>query len=200
MTSERQHLDINLQPVFEALEGPLALIDSPERRAEMQRFVQAGRVHQERAIFDVLSRVAEAVNHAGADARLRLEYHSEGLRLVIETGGEHESPTPEDLGSMEGETERVTIRLPQQIKQAADEAARQRGISVNSWYVRNIARDAARQLRRSPGPDGRPFQGWPFQAGPFQGGPSFPGWSPMPPNWGFRRPRRPRDADEIDPR
>src|SRR4051794_28335826 len=55
MTAQRHQADINLDPVFEALERPLALIDSPERRDEMQRFAAASRGYQERAIFDLLS-------------------------------------------------------------------------------------------------------------------------------------------------
>jgi hypothetical protein len=146
--AQRQQKEIDLTAVFQALERPLALIDSPERRADMERFIEAARVHLERAIFDVLSEVTAAVNDAGAGARARLEYQSGKLYLVVEAQGEEETATETDaVFSVEGDVEKVTIRLPSELKDLISEAANLRGVSANTWYVRELARTISRQVR-----------------------------------------------------
>lgn len=146
--AQRQQKEINLNSVFEALEQPLGLIDSPERRSDMQRYVEAAKIHLERAIFDVLSEMATAVNEAGTGARVRLEYQAGKLYLVVEgTTEEEASPEPERLFSVEGDVEKVTIRLPTELKDLISQAANLRGVSLNNWYVRELARTISRQVR-----------------------------------------------------
>lgn len=146
--AQRQQKEIDLKSVFAALEGPLGLIDSPERRADMQRFVEAARIHLERAIFDVLSDVTTAVNEAGTGARARLEYQAGKLYLVVEPAPEPEAgPEAEPLFSVEGDVEKVTIRLPSELKDLISQAANLRGMSINTWYVRELARTISRQVR-----------------------------------------------------
>jgi len=146
--AQRQQREIELKSVFEALERPLGLIDNAERRADMQRYVEAARIHLERAIFDVLSDVTSAVNDAGAGARARLEYQGGKLFLVVEAVQEAESgPEAEPLFSVEGDVEKVTIRLPGELKELISQAANLRGMSVNTWYVRELARTISRQVR-----------------------------------------------------
>jgi predicted HicB family RNase H-like nuclease len=144
----RQQRELNLNSVFEALERPLGLIDNPDRRADMQRYVEAARTHLERAIFDVLSDMATAVNEAGAGARARLEYQGGKLYLVVEGAPEEEpAPDAERLFSVEGDVEKVTIRLPSELKDLISQAANLKGVSVNNWYVRELARTISRDVR-----------------------------------------------------
>jgi hypothetical protein len=151
--------EINLSPIFEALEQPLGLVDDPERRAEMKRIADAGRIYQERAIYDLLSEVVTAFNEAGSGARVRLEYESGGVHLAVEAESDDEAVP---VLPMSGEMERVTVRLPAGLKAMIDEAASLRGLSVNSWYVRALARAAMRQLHGElPGqPRGSHRGGW----------------------------------------
>src|SRR5581483_10321759 len=131
-----------------ALERPLALVDSPERRSDMQRFVEAARVHLERAIFDLLSEVTTAVNEAGAGARARLEYQGGKLFLVVQAAAEEDNGAgQEPLFSVEGDMEKVTIRIPSELKELISQAANLRGMSVNNWYVRELGRTIYRQVR-----------------------------------------------------
>src|SRR3972149_4684078 len=62
--AKSQHID--LSAVFEALERPLGLVEDPERRSALQRYLGSARVHLERAVFDLPSGAVEAVNEAGA--------------------------------------------------------------------------------------------------------------------------------------
>jgi hypothetical protein len=146
--AQRQQKEINLNNVFEALERPLGLVDNPDRRADMQRYVEAAKIHLERAIFDVLSEMAQAVNDAGAGARTRLEYQAGKLYLIVEGSPEEEAgPGAERLFSVEGDVEKVTIRLPGELKDLISQAANLRGVSLNNWYVRELARTISRQVR-----------------------------------------------------
>jgi hypothetical protein len=146
--AQRQQKEINLDNVFQALERPLGLIDNPERRNDMQRYVESARIHLERAIFDVLSDITATVNEAGTGARARLEYQGGKLYLVVEGTVEEESAQEaERLFSVEGDVEKVTIRLPSELKDLISQAANLRGVSVNNWYVRELARTISRQVR-----------------------------------------------------
>jgi hypothetical protein len=66
----------------------------------------------------------------------------------IETSQGHQSEaagsgrTPAGQALIEGEdggTSRITLRLPDQLKQLVEEAARGEGLSVNAWLVRAVA-------------------------------------------------------------
>jgi uncharacterized protein (DUF1778 family) len=43
--------------------------------------------------------------------------------------------------------EKVTIRIPSELKDLISQAANLRGISVNNWYVRELGRTISRQVR-----------------------------------------------------
>src|SRR3954453_747342 len=125
MNTERQQKQLNLEGVFEALRRPLDLIDNPERRADFERFIEAAKVHQERAIFDLASDIATAVNEAGTSAKVRLEYAGGKLSVVAEEARPAEGTEP--VFTEGDDVERVTIRLPARLKAMVDEAAGQSG-------------------------------------------------------------------------
>lgn len=51
----------------------------------------------------------------------------------------------------EGDTARISLRLPENLKAAIEESALQEGLSVNSWLVRVLAKATATRGRRGPG-------------------------------------------------
>ena len=55
----------------------------------------------------------------------------------------------------------MTIRLPKPLKDLIDKVADERGVSLNSWYVRTLARGVAHQMRgvRGEAPGVSPFEG-----------------------------------------
>ena len=145
--AQSQHREIDLAKVFEALDRPLGLVDSPERRGDIQRYLESARVHLERAVFDLLSEAVSAVNEAGGGLKARLEYRGGVLDLVVEAVGEEGSPEPERAFSIEGDMEKVTIRIPAELRDLINQAANVRGVSMNAWYVRELARSISRQVR-----------------------------------------------------
>jgi hypothetical protein len=150
MQQDERHHDIDLQPLIDALAGPLALIDSPERRADIQRFLEMGRVHLERALIDLLSRLVGLIGDAGGPPA-RVEWRAGRPVLVISTApaaaSTAEEEEPEELFTVEGDMEKVTIRIPAELKDLISQAASLRGLSVNSWYVRELARSISRGVR-----------------------------------------------------
>jgi hypothetical protein len=98
-------------------------------------------VHQERAIFDLLDGMATKINEAGTNARIKLEYQGGRLNLAVESADQQIDAGP--ALSAGDEIERVTIRLPAHLKRAIDEAAVSSGMSINTWYIRTLARALA---------------------------------------------------------
>lgn len=156
--------DIDLSPLFQGLEQPLQLITDPEARERQQAYVNAARPQVERAAFDILAGIVRTFNEASADQRVSLEYADGGLHLRIEDSQEPETET----AFSDSELERVTLRLPKQLKELIDLAARQHGMSANSWYIRALSIVAARQLRGWP--DGRGGRHGGRHRGPSRGG------------------------------
>ena len=145
--TDQERLKLDLDAVFRSHEELVSLIDNPERRTEMQRFINAARASQERAILEILSKLTAAVNEAGAGVQARLEYESGNIFLSVGTAPEEQTNT---MFSMDEDVQRLTLRLPARLKGLIDQAASSRGVSVNGWCLRNLARAVLSQ------PGGRP--------------------------------------------
>jgi hypothetical protein len=142
--------------IFEALKRPLALVDNPERRGQLEAYVDAARVPLERSVFDLLSRFAETVNGSVvAHYEVVLSYRPGVLDLDVRAR-EPGEPTEEVWSLAEGEVEKITLRIPGELKELATEAAAKAGLSVNSWFVRVLAR--ALRSAEAPPPDERDWR------------------------------------------
>lgn len=89
---------------------------------------------------------------------------NETLRDVTGNDSPHRSTAPE-ADADEGNTSRMTLRLPEQLKSRIERAAGKESLSVNAWLVRAVAdaldpgdRDR-RSTRRGP-PGGQRYTGW----------------------------------------
>jgi hypothetical protein len=142
MTSERR-TQIDLSGLLAGLEQPLGLLDNEQRRNDLQALVNAARPHVERAAFDMLSSVVAAFNDSGREQRARLEYSAGGIHLVIEPRSEAE---PAEQAFNDADQERVTLRLPKELKELIDNLASRGGMSANNWYVRELSRVIGRHL------------------------------------------------------
>ncbi|MFD9950039.1 hypothetical protein ACFWYW_22465 [Nonomuraea sp. NPDC059023] len=74
-----------------------------------------------------------------------------------------EEAEPPVAAGKDGGTARINFRLPEQLKGQIEEAARQEGLSVNTWLVRAVAatfEPAARRGPRRPAAGGRRYSGW----------------------------------------
>ena len=142
--------EFRTETIFDALKSPLALIDDPERRAGLERYVEAARLPLERAVFDLLSGLTQAVDEQVADRyRVRLAYRPGALDLEVDRKEPREPTTLAEtewsLG--DGETEKVTIRIPAELKEMVTQSAALAGISVNSWAIRAMAAAVHNALR-----------------------------------------------------
>lgn len=145
--------DISTDAIFDALKQPLALVEDDDRRRALERYVDAARIPLERAVFDLLSAVVDEINAAIKDRyEARLTYRPGGLSLEVRpTGGAGEPEIAWSLG--EGEVEKITIRIPAELKDLVVQAATRAGTSLNSWFVRTLAqaiRDVERHAERTP--------------------------------------------------
>ena len=141
--------ELRIEPVFDALKQPLALIESDDRRRAIETYVEAARLPLERAVYDLMSQLAASIDErVNEHYRIRLAYRPEGLGLEIEekthnggVGGEEAQWT-----SMEGgDVEKITIRIPAELKDLATQAAQRAGTSANTWFIKALAR-AARNI------------------------------------------------------
>ena len=144
-------MEFTTESIFQALKSPLAVIDSPERRSQLEDYVDAARLPLERSVFDLLSQFAEAVDtEVSSHYQVTLSYRPGVLDLQVRASEPAEQPE-ETWSLAEGEVEKITLRIPAELKDLASEAAARSGLSVNSWFVRVLAR----ALRRAEEPDER---------------------------------------------
>ena len=159
--------------IFEALRKPLGLIDNEERRKQIEAFIEAARVPLERSVFDLLSQFADAVDaQAGAHYEVTLAYRPGVLDLSVKPRAAGE-PMDETFSFVEGDVEKITIRIPGELKDLVGDAASQASLSVNSWLVRMLARSLRSMDAAEPPGDEGPRHGGHGRRGP---GGRLSGW------------------------
>lgn len=134
--------ELRTEPVFDALKQPLALIESDERRRAIETYVETARTPLERAVFDLMSELVAAVQeHVGEAFRIRLAYQPGGLSVEVEETTPA-AATGDDAGwsPTDGDVEKITIRIPAELKDLAQQAASRAGTSANTWFVKALAR------------------------------------------------------------
>jgi hypothetical protein len=143
--------------IFQTLKGLLRVIDNEEKRRQIESYIDAAQAPVERAVFDLLSHFAEAVDgQVSGHYRVNLSYRPGVLGLEVRANEPGEQ-RGEDWSAMpEGDVEKITLRIPGELKELATEAAARAGLSVNAWYVRMVAR-AVRSAESPEAPrDDRP--------------------------------------------
>jgi hypothetical protein len=106
------------------------------------------------AVLSALSDLASEISEQLGDRRVTVRL--DGTDAVVEV---HDGPAPEvedtpppTFEEMTGDISRVTLRLVEQIKTRAEEAAAQNGVSLNSWVgqaVQGALREQMRYQRRA---------------------------------------------------
>lgn len=110
------------------------------------------------ALSDAAAEVTTKLGDASVDVRLR----GREADLVVTTMAQPE-PEPEPAatsspaGDLSGDVARITLRLPEELKESVERTAAAEGISVNAWLVRAIwsAVSGPRNPPTSPFPPGR---------------------------------------------
>jgi hypothetical protein len=132
-------LELRIEPLFDALKQPLALIESDDRRRQIEAYLEAARPQVERAVYDITSQLVESIaEQVGDHYRVRLAYRAGGLALEVEEKvGDGEEAR---WAAMEGDVEKITIRIPAELKDLATQAAASAGTSANTWFIKALAR------------------------------------------------------------
>jgi hypothetical protein len=152
-------VELRTEPVFDALKQPLALIESDDRRRAIETYIETARTPLERAVFDLMSQLAAAVDEqVGEQYRVRLSYQPGGLAVEVdEKAPAAAAPGDEAQWSgADGDVEKITIRIPAELKDLAQQAASRAGTSANTWFVKALAR-AVRNIdvQTAPPPETR---------------------------------------------
>jgi hypothetical protein len=145
MNPAPRNIPIDLSQISDSLKAALPLIENAERRADIERYLSSTQLLLERGVHNLLAGVVQQINEAGGPP-LRLEYSPAGLSITVEAGSApQKEPEPAFTADLEGDFEKVTIRLPSELKDLISQAAQLRGLSQNSWYLRELARAIGRQ-------------------------------------------------------
>lgn len=172
--------ELRTEPVFDALKQPLALVESDERRRGIETYIETARTPLERAVFDLMSQLASAVEErVGDHYHVRLAYQPGGLSVEVEEKAPQAAAAGEESqwSGAEGDVEKITIRIPAELKDLAQQAASRAGTSANTWFVKALAR-AVRNIDVQTGPPSPPSPrggDWSGERRPGRGS-RFSGW------------------------
>ena len=142
--------ELRIEPVFDALKQPLSLIENDERRRAIETYIDAARVPLERAVQDLLSQIVAGIDEKTGDHyRIRLSYRPGGLALEIEEKVQEGDEAR--WSGLEGDVDKITIRIPAELKDLAQQAAQRAGTSANTWFVKALARAVRNvEIREEP--------------------------------------------------
>jgi hypothetical protein len=127
-------------------------------------------------LLDALSAAADEITGELAPGSVELRLRSGAPEFVVtppapppDAGGpEHDilpPPPPPPPDAPDGGTARINLRLPEQLKASAEQAAAREGLSLNAWLIRAVAAAVAgpqrgRDHEPRPNRPGQSFTGW----------------------------------------
>jgi len=97
-------------------------------------------------LLDVLSEAALELNAQLRSGRIDVRLAGRDVEMIYSEGAPEESPAVDD-----DQAARITLRLPESLKQRAEAAAAGEGISLNTWLVRATSRALERGRGGGPG-------------------------------------------------
>jgi hypothetical protein len=98
------------------------------------------------ALSDAAAEITAKLGTATVDVRLRGRDADLTVTQIAPAAEEPAAPAP--VAADGGELTRITLRLPEGLKEQAERAAAMEGVSVNAWLVRAVAQ----ALSYRPGP------------------------------------------------
>jgi hypothetical protein len=151
---------MDLSPFLDSLHRDLsaALVAAgPETARGGEQLLTALEPATRLMLLEVLSEAAAEITAALGDVAVDIRLRGRDADIVVtptvpnEPAMRPEAPDPGD-----GDTARITLRLPEQLKAQAEQAAAAEGASVNSWLVRAVS---AALRPTSPGGFSPPYSG-----------------------------------------
>ena len=137
---------MDLTPYVSSIEEHLAAAsaggDEDTRRAAALLAVAlepAARLTIMNALADLAGEITEALDDHTVEIRLE----AGGIRVAVEARAGEPQPEPEPGAFAGGDASRITLRLPEELKTKAEEAAAAQSVSLNTWLGQAV-RDALR--------------------------------------------------------
>jgi hypothetical protein len=156
---------MDLSPFVEQLRRDLltaAEAGGEDARALAERLTAPLESSVRLALLSALSQAAEEITGQLAPGTVDVRLRGSDLGFAVTPPPAPEAPEAPAAPAAgpspdaeEGETLRITLRLPEQLKARVDEAATRLGVSVNTWLVRAVAN----AVEAPPRPSGEPRRG-----------------------------------------
>lgn len=142
------HIDGHIQALREDLARIAAVGDEhTARAAELLSMALESSVS--RRLLEALGEAALELSAQLDDGRIDVRYAGSDPELVF-VREEAAEPPPQASADTEL-TARITLRLPEPLKQRIEDAASRELVSVNTWIVQALVRNASAPARRSSG-------------------------------------------------
>ena len=172
---------MDLSPYVDQLRRELAVaaeLGGEEARALADRLAVPLESAVRLALLSALSAAAEEITGELAPGSVDVRLRGGDIGFVVTpppapqddlgaVPGDRPEPEPPAADTDEGNTSRVTLRLPEQLKTRIEDAARREGFSLNTWLVRAVTRaldagDPGTSERRRTGNrwSGQQYSGW----------------------------------------
>jgi hypothetical protein len=167
---------MDLTPYVENLRRELSVAadaGGDEARALAERLAAPLESAVRLTLLDALSAAADEITRDMAPGSVELRLRAGEPAFVVTPAPADEAGEPGAVvvppilqaDDDDGETARINLRLPGQLKAGVERAASREGLSVNAWLVRVVAAALARDDsgRRTPhrgGRIGESFSGW----------------------------------------
>jgi hypothetical protein len=154
---------MDLQPYVDAVRHELsvaAAAGGPDAEALAERLTAPLESAIRLALLEALSEAGEQITRELAPGSVDVRLRGRDPEFTVSSGELDEVPVaaaPE--ADDDGGTWRVTLRLPEHLRDRVDAAARGAGLSVNAWLVRTVT-TALGAAPRPRGESGKHFSGW----------------------------------------
>jgi HicB family len=149
---------MDLSPYVDAVRADLdatAALGTEEAQASARLLGGALDASLRLALLDALSALAAEVTASG-DVEVELRMHGREPQVVVSSApalDDDSSPAADPLDDADDRgTARLTLRMPEALKERAEEQAGREGLSVNAWMVRAVqtAVNPTASMRRGP--------------------------------------------------
>jgi hypothetical protein len=116
------------------------------------------------AVMNALADLAAEITAALGDRTVDVRLDGRDVRVVVSGADPEPEPDPQPqsrgfAGADAGDISRITLRLVEQIKSQAEQAASSQGVSLNTWVAQAV-QGALQGNRPRRGRDGHRLQGW----------------------------------------
>jgi predicted HicB family RNase H-like nuclease len=152
---------MDLTPYLETLRGELmaaAAPGGPELGQAAELLSGPLEVSARLALLEVLSDATAEITAQLSAASVEVRLRGRDAELIVTEVAEPvaEPPAAEaEPVSLDGDLARLTLRMPEPLKERIEAIATNEGVSVNAWLVRAIAEVAGRKPAK-PGKPGKP--------------------------------------------